>query len=386
MSELGRGQEEITCLASSSDNLHLAAGYSDGVVVLFNLRTKELECTLTLHKSMISCLKFDSNGLKLISGGFDTDLVISDVVSQSGKFRLSGHTAPITDGSFMEKYNDVVVSCSKDSQIKFWNIETQYCFKTIVDHRSEVWGVSLFRNCDFLVAGSKESTLRVYKIIENRDLEATDEENASPFKCNFVGSIQRSGKGRTVNLRADPTGQVLGCSGTDDQIELFYFCSAEESMQRLTKRLKKISVNSESENVKELSLTDEIRRITFIKTKDKIKSFDLILSQTHELKIGVTFSNNLIKLFSVPIHSKHPEHKLIKSIAQQGHHSEVRSVCFSSDNLAIASGSGESLKLWNRSSITCLRTVESDYVLSSCFVPGKIALDSLIYLIHCFKF
>ena len=322
-------------------------------------------------------------GLKLVSGGLDTDLVICDVVAQVGKCRLSGHSNAITDCCFMEKYKDIVISSSKDSHIKFWNIETQFCFKTLVDHRAEVWGLALMRDDTFLVAGSKENTLRVYKINENQshkdnfinlDISSmlqADDDSLSPFKCNFVGTIQRSGKGRTINLVSDVQRQVLGCSGQDDEIELFYFCTTEESIQRLTKRLKKVSLKKDVETSKEISLTDEIRRITSIKTKEKVKSFDLLLSSTNELRIGTTFANNLVRMYSLDIHEKHPEHKLVRSITQQGHHSECRSVCFSSDNLAIASGSGESLKLWNRSSLACLRTVETEYILSTCFVPGK---------------
>ena len=193
------------------------------------------------------------------------------------------------------------------------------------------------------------------------------------FRCNFVGTLQRSGKGRCVNLVGEINGQLLACSGTDDEIELFYFCTAEESLKRLTKRLKKLNVEQQADGVKDLSLSDEIRRIASIQTKEKVKSFDLLLSKTNELRVGITFANNLIRMYTLAIDEKKPEAKLIRSISQQGHHSEVRSLSFSSDNLAIASGSGECLKLWNRSSFSCLRTVDTEYILSTCFVPGKVA-------------
>jgi U3 small nucleolar RNA-associated protein 12 len=349
-------------------------------VVLFNLNNRTIDCMFTSHKTAVQAMKFDSQGLKIITGGLDTDCVVSDVVDQIGKQRLTGHSGPITSCQFIEKYKDVAVSSSKDMQIKFWNVETQFCFKTIVDNHAEVWGVSLLRDDSFLVSGSKENALRVYKLTENKSQTETtldintmfsDDDSASPLKCNFVGSIQRSGKGRTVNLLTDKDTRVLACNGTDDEIELFYFCSADESMERLTKRLKKLSVKKISEGGKELSLADEIRRIASIKTKEKVKSLDLLLSAGNELRVGIVFANNLIRLYTLlDINHKHPEAQLIRAISQQGHHTEVRSICFSSDNLAVASGSGDELKLWNRSSLACLRTVETEYILSSCFVPG----------------
>lgn len=345
----------------------LAVGYSDGNVLIFNINTKAVECTFTPHKSAVSCLQFDSEGIKILSGSLDTDLVVSDLVDQVGTCRLSGHAGAITACHFIEKFKNVVVSSSKDMQVKFWNVETQFCFMTIVDNSTEVWGLSLMREDSFLVTGSKETNLRVYRLTENHSMNEDD--SMSPLKCNFVGTIQRAGRGRTANLLSDGQGQILGCTGTDDEIEIFYFFSEEESMKRLTKRLKKLSTKNETSS-NELSLTDEIKRIGSIKAKEKVKSIDLLMSATGELRVGAVFGNNLVQLYSLNTAQKHPEASLLRSTAQQGHHSECRSVCFSSDNLAIASGSGESLKLWNRSSLACLRTVETEYILASCFVPG----------------
>lgn len=363
--ELTRDNTEVTCLEVSG-NKWLAAGYHDGNVLIFNLETRSVECQLSLHKTAIQSMKFDADGLRLLSGGLDNDVVVSDIVDQKGKYRLSGHSAPITSCLFIEKFKDVAVSSSKDMQIKFWNIETQYCFMSIVDFQSEVWGLTLMRNEDFLVAATKENCLRVYKLVENRD---TTDDTVGPVKANIVGSIQRTGKGRCINLVADSDGQVLACNGTDNDIELFCFNSVEESLKKMTKRLKKLKVSGESG--RELSLSDEIRRITSIKVKEKIKSLDLMLSAQKELRIAVITANNMIRLYSVlDIKQKQAEAQLMRSIAQQGHQSEVRTVAFSSDNLAIASCSGESLKLWNRGSLACIRTIETEYVICSCFVPG----------------
>lgn len=371
MAELIRDTSEVTFLEVFDQKL--AAGYSDGNVCIFDLVTKQMDCVFTLHKSAVSCLKYDSAGMKLVSGGTDTDLVVSDVVDQIGKHRLLGHVGAVTSCRFLAQYDDIVVSSSKDMSVKFWTIETQICFKTIADSHSEIWGIELMRNDAFLVTGSKENVLRVYKIQKNElqtDKSMAHDESNSPLKCNFVGCIQRSGKGRTVNLVADKETRVLACSGTDDEIEIFHFCSAEEALARLAKRRKKLSIISTEEHMKEMTLADEIRRLTFIKTKEKVKSLHPLLNTSNELRVGVTFANNLVRMYSLDISQKNSEAQLIRSINLPGHHTECRSVCFSSDNLAVASGSADSLKLWNRSSLTCLRTVDTGYILSSCFVPG----------------
>ncbi|XP_052901489.1 WD repeat-containing protein 3 [Anopheles moucheti] len=386
--EFARDKQEVTFLRTSPDHKLLAVGFSDGLVELFCFESKQSVCSFASHRSAVSALNFDLLGLKLVSGGLDNDLVVSDVVAQTGKCRLTGHTAPITQACFMQRFPDVVVSSSKDTQIKFWNTETQCCFKTIVDHRTEVWGIVLMRNDDFLVCATADTQLSVYRIASNMDTSSStmavqnleDESTISPFRCTAAGSIQRAGHGRTINLVANTTGQVLGCHGTDKKIELFYFCSQDESVKKLAKRLKKLNTQkttSEAENdaqdgnVRQLALTDEIKRLPTVNTPEKVKSFDLLLGSRNELRICCTFLKNFVHLFSLNMEAKAAESETLYALQKQGHSSEARTVSFSSDNLAIASGSAESLKLWSRASQGVLRTVDTDgYVVSTCFVPG----------------
>lgn len=86
-------------------------------------------------------------GMRLITGGQDTDAVIIDMVEAAGKCRLSGHSGPITDAYFYESSeycdNDIAITSSIDKQIKFWNISTQCCFRTIVDHTTEVGEIAI---------------------------------------------------------------------------------------------------------------------------------------------------------------------------------------------------------------------------------------------------
>lgn len=384
---------EVTALRPSPDKIHLAVGYANGAVKLFNLPEQTAVCDVAVHRTAVNVLRFDEIGLKLVSGGLDTDLVLIDIVAQIGVCRLRGHTAPVTDCCFYAPLDNILISSSKDTQIKFWNLNTQTCFRTIVDHRSDVWRIALLRNGQYMVAGSSDKTLNVYIIqqfsetndrnerqvkpaLDDIDLEDT----MSPISINLAGTIQRIGKGRTVNLLTDSTAQVLACHGTDDTIELFYFCTHDETMRRLDKRLKKLAVTNpmcqhKTDSSTLLTMSDEIRRLASIKVgggaATKIKSIDLLIGVQNEMRLIATTGNNAIRLFSMNISRKRDEANLVKAIMHPGHHSEVRSLAFSSDGLSIASGSSDSLKLWNRRSLACIRTVEqTGHILCLCFVPG----------------
>lgn len=325
----------------------------------------------------------------MASGGQDTDIVIIDVVSEAGKCRLTGHFGPITDACFYETAetteNDIIISSSIDKQIKLWNLKTQCCFRTIVDYATEIWGISLLRDGEFLVAGCADSNINVYRLTQPSEVEdesenlptgavdgeIVDDQVYAPLKCKLVGTIKRAGtRGRICNLISDDSGRILAFHGTDDKIiELFLFYTKEEAAKRCKKRLKKNA--SEDVDVSNVSLTDEIKRLPPIVIKSKLKSIDALVGSGIGLRIVGTFANNSIRVFAMNIEEKKSEPELLRTLQSQGHSSEVRTVCFSTDALAIASGDGNSLKLWNRETMRSIQTIaDTGYALCCLFAPG----------------
>jgi len=67
----------------------------------------------------------------------DTEAVIWDVIAEKGLHRLSGHKGVVTGVQFINKHN-LVVTSSKDTYIKFWDLTTGHCFKTLAGHITEV--------------------------------------------------------------------------------------------------------------------------------------------------------------------------------------------------------------------------------------------------------
>lgn len=109
----------------------------------------------------------------------------------------------------------------------------------------------------------------------------------------------------------------------------------------------------------ELNLRDEVKRLSSISLKCKPKSLHLVLGNGGELRIVVNLANNSLDLYTVSITVKDNEPVCLRSIVNQGHRSEVRAVTFSSDGVAIVSGSAESVKMWNRPTQSCVRTIHT---------------------------
>lgn len=69
-------------------------------------------------------------------------------------YRLKGHRDGVTDVVFLEgggdgsatavgggtRLRNGLASCSKDTLVKLWDLDTQSCIQTVVGHRGEVRG------------------------------------------------------------------------------------------------------------------------------------------------------------------------------------------------------------------------------------------------------
>lgn len=65
--EFSGSKEEVTALRQSPNRLHIAAGFSNGMVRIFNLQnsfgTEDIYAQFTLHRSGINVLRYDSDGM-----------------------------------------------------------------------------------------------------------------------------------------------------------------------------------------------------------------------------------------------------------------------------------------------------------------------------------
>lgn len=78
------------------------------------------------------------------------------------------------------------------------------------------------------------------------------------------------------------------------------------------------------------------------------RSFDLIHTPQGELKAVFLLQNNLVELYSLNASTMGPQPIRTNRITIGGHRSDVRTLSFSSDNIAILSAAADSIKIWNR--------------------------------------
>ncbi|KAL7881715.1 hypothetical protein AOLI_G00085630 [Acnodon oligacanthus] len=392
-------KHEVTHLCPSPDGVHIAVGYEDGSVRIFSLLNGESNVSFNGHKSAVTSIQYDALGARLVTGSRDTDVIVWDVINECGLYRLKGHKDAITQALFLKNKN-LLVTSSKDSFVKWWDLDTQHCFKTMVGHRSEVWGMVLLNQENRLLTGSADSELRAWDVEyleENKEVgeprekkgkgvpdDDDDDEgpNEDPeeriLSCKKAGSVLREARDRVVSLTSDPKAKVLACHGLDANLEIFAVLPEEEIQKKMERKLKKAKKKAKSQDgdagsadpVVERKLTDEIQKLTNIKASSKIRSVDCFLTPNGEMKIALLLQNNTVETYTLKTTEKNPPSTKTCRLTLGGHRTDVRTLSFSSDNIAVLSASGETVKVWNRSTLQVIRTMACEYALCSLFVPG----------------
>ena len=91
-------------------------------------------------------------------------------------FSLRGHRDQITAIRFVRPTAESIPSTStgiapgflltgsKDTFLKLWDLSTQHCIQTVVAHRSEVWTLDLNPEQELVFTGSGEGEMKAWKI------------------------------------------------------------------------------------------------------------------------------------------------------------------------------------------------------------------------------
>ncbi|KAI4496116.1 hypothetical protein M0802_007983 [Mischocyttarus mexicanus] len=381
----------VTRLVASPDKQHIAAGYNDGIIKIYDLASGENISSFSGHSSEITTLSYDRSGHRLASGSMDTDIIVWDVIADKGICRLKGHKGVVTEVVFVSRQN-ILISSSKDHLIKFWDLDTEHNFRTLLGHRSEVWGLALLKYDEYLITGSNDNEIRIWKLsyvdtetsednVNIGTLSINEDEKITntqkhPLRCKHIGSLLRNCSGRVVSLQVDPAKTIIACYGVNNTVEFFHILEENEAQKNMVKRQKKEKKNKaeyindvDNQVSDEPAVRDMFKRLSPIKVSHKIKGLDLVVGKGGELRVCVGIYNNSIDLYSLLMETKE-EATCLRSIKIFGHRTNVQVVCFSSDSLAFITASSDSIKLWNRPSLTCIRTIECQNALTAVFAPG----------------
>jgi WD40 repeat protein len=144
----------VTSLHLLSNGFHLASGFHNGYISVYNVNTGALVSTLVGHKWWSNVFDFAIVGSYLASSSGDQSIRIWDLATNETKNILAGHTNIVYGHKLIA--SDLLASSSDDQTIKVWNTTS------LKNHtRSIAWSIDLV-DARTLVSGSEDRSVKLW--------------------------------------------------------------------------------------------------------------------------------------------------------------------------------------------------------------------------------
>lgn len=419
---------EVSSLCLDSQNLNLAVGYSNGSIIVYDAKNNYAQIKkFSLHKSAVTSLDFNASGNYLASGSKDTLIHVWDLIGESVLYKLSGHTNNILkvcfhqinmnttstnnnkDNTGNNNYEDfekteILISSSKDSTVKLWNLRNQETLQTIADLVHKVTDFQVLGN--LLLLGSYDSKVRIYKF-----QQTFSNEHKTFYYVTLKGNLVRESNSKIVNMDLSPDGKMISILDNENNIQFFKILSELEIKRRLAySELKKNSRNQKREklvakdNFKELFEKAKIAFeneeynyknifysiFTFIGGTNKITSHFFIENKLFPniWKFATALSNNSIYFYEMASNSINQnvylkkEEKITEvkfdeenlnvdnnyTFESFGHRDILRFVKFSEMDNLFMTCSNEAVKIWNYNSLNVIKGIELENIIAASFI------------------
>lgn len=289
--------DQIVCLDISTESpsngpIQVATGWVDGAVRVFDVESKRLSIhydkdltrslleehddsaengdeplLLSGHQTPVRSLAFDERtASRLASGGSDGTVILWDIGSETGLFRLIGHKGGITDIIYLRfEVFDGLITSSLDGLVKIWDLGNQYCQQTIANHHGEVLSavcIDAASQSDGeqgrwrLITGAADGRVRVWspkRLGSNTTMNDDDEtlKEALPLRgtrdevCSFMGHLipppnVATSAEKVLSVRSHSSGRYIGVLHANSKnVDVYVVRSEKASLKRRLRRLKR---------------------------------------------------------------------------------------------------------------------------------------------------
>ena len=167
-------KDGIKCLSVSKDGCFAASGSYDFSIRVWHIPTAKCKCTLTGHNKVVWCIAISEKNNLLVSGSDDCTMCVWNLQDLS-----LIHTIQYTDSVkclAITSDNSIIVAgahCGQ-YQLRSWSTQTGKCLSTYQGHTHAVMCLLLFHNDEYLITGSRDGTVKLWKVISATLLASFD--------------------------------------------------------------------------------------------------------------------------------------------------------------------------------------------------------------------
>ncbi|XP_053674164.1 U3 small nucleolar RNA-interacting protein 2 [Anopheles nili] len=187
----------MTCCILSADNDYLYVGCKSGLVVRWDLKTKQRTAYFQAKSSVIQSLAVSHDMKYLVVADGTEEIKILDGTSLTQVNTLKGHSNTVTGVVFrLNSYQ--LFSSSADRTVKVWSLDEMVYIETLYGHQSQVTGINALSAERIVTSGGMDQTIRIWKVAEESQLvfnSLNEDFSAVKFVSNdlFVsGSVEGS--------------------------------------------------------------------------------------------------------------------------------------------------------------------------------------------------
>ncbi|HTU27278.1 MAG TPA: hypothetical protein VMF30_17855 [Pirellulales bacterium] len=155
--------DAAAALAYSTDGLTLVSGGYDKAIKFWNPATGEQIRALSGHAGWVVSLAFSHDGRTLASGSYDRTIRLWNVSDGIALRALTGHTATVRAVAF--SHNDkLCASAGADHTVRLWDVADGKELATLRGHEAGVRGVAFSPDDRQLASGGEDQTIKLWNV------------------------------------------------------------------------------------------------------------------------------------------------------------------------------------------------------------------------------